>query len=429
MASLIFDKRMVYSKIMVAGYDMTKELGPYISSIKIKHTTMPKVTKSKSGSMPASPSTCVITISSKSYIEDIFIENMPIEVYLGYDFIYQPLAFNGRVVQLPDGSAREMLNYTVKCAADEIKLGYTEKSRVFRAQKADIIRQICAENGWQSDIRISDNNVIDPIYQPIATGNADLEILYRYAHEWSCVCWFEYIDPMTLKSKSKKVYFVDANIAHQVADDMSTPSQAEIMTQNVISKTIALGYRSSMTYCNVKQVDWKHKTGRAMENTDGGVNKWTEACEQASREGKVLYNGQTWELQPQYLKEAQTNPTAFFHYAGIVAREMTFRGEEALKTYFTRVPDNGLFPTRDPNYNGAGMEVVVHLNYGVPEWRPPRSAVLYHGSLNPMADGAHLPAWLSRYKFKDYIGLAVNEMELNYQHGELESVLHCSLTF
>lgn len=421
MASIIFDKRMVYFKILVAGNDMTKVLGPYVSSIKIKHTIMPKVQKNHNTGIPPSPTSADISITSKSYIEDIFIENLPIEIYMGYDFVYQPLAFKGIVATLPEGSAKEMLTYTVKCISEEIKLGYKDKSRVFRNKKSEIIQQICSENSWQSDIRIADQNVIEPRYQHIAIAKTDLEILYQYAKDWSCVCWFNDLE--------KKVFFVDADIAHSIGDSFSLPAQTEVVYPNGNPNVIKLGYRSTMSHCNVKQVDWKHKTGRSTENIDGGLLKWSETSTDSDREGKVLYDGQVWQLKKQYLLDAQQNPLAFKSYFAIVASEITYRGEEALKTYFAPLPENGLFPNKEPNFCGTGMEVIVYLNYGVPEWRPPRSATLYHGSLNPMADGAHLPAWLSRYKFKNYIGLSVNEMELNFSNGEMESVLHCSLSF
>ena len=104
--------------------DATKYIGPYIKNVTIKHSISPPPKNSKKEYTPIE---AIITISSKNYIEDWFAPGRTVKIYMGYDRINPSLIFSGTIAKFPDGSAKEMLNYTVRIVGDIIVLGLSKK--------------------------------------------------------------------------------------------------------------------------------------------------------------------------------------------------------------------------------------------------------------------------------------------------------------
>src|SRR4030042_1693472 len=122
--------KMVFWKIKFNGLDIGGVIKSVINSISIKDTVL-SPTRKNSKKIHA-PSEATISISSKDYIEDFFVEGSEISIYLGYDRFSLPLVFRGEIKTLPEGDAREMLSYTVKAYGNGLYSANTEKNRIFQ---------------------------------------------------------------------------------------------------------------------------------------------------------------------------------------------------------------------------------------------------------------------------------------------------------
>ena len=411
MAIMKLNSKMIYWKMYATEFDIdiTSSMRSIVNSIKITKTVLPVRSKKKD----SSPSKAEISVTSKNYIEDVFVEGMKIKIYMGYDRISSPLVFSGTIIKIPDGSAKEMLNYKIEAHSNEIELGYTQKNRLFTLPfKQAIISEIALENGLSPIISIKDEGPIKAQFMPMQRQKTDLQMLEELAKKWNCVCWFA---PPNL------MYFVDSEDAYLVGDVVSN----SIMTYT-------LGYRTDKVPCNIESIEWKHKPAQGGSATNPGVAGFNEFGDKMGKnEYKIVALGKTWQLKPQYLKEAKENPLLFGKYASITAyASVSFGAVNTLKKYFEVVDyDENSRANVPPAGDNTGFELTINLNEGDPLLEPPRNALLYAGSINPKADTADLPNWIFRSgnEQKAPAKLKINEIELAYENGMLKNKLTCSM--
>jgi len=411
MAVMSLNSSMVYWKITITEFDLdiTYELREFLRSIKIKKTILPlKRTKGKQ-----TPSEAEISITSKDYIEDLFVEGLSLKIYIGYDKLTQPLVFSGKLVSLPNGSARDMLNYKVKAYSNEINLAMEQKNRVFNSNiKEAIISEIVAPNGLIPYISIEDIVPIKQHFMPTQIAKTDLEMLQDLAKKWNCVCWF---------APPNFFYFVDSENAHLYGDRLSN----DLRTYN-------LGYRTDKVPCNVETIEWRHSPPTAGSSTNPGVTGFNElGATSGKNEYRIQALGSTWRLKPEYLVQVKKNPKIFGKYSLAVSSDIIqFNSYNSLRKYF-RLVDYNENSSSDvpPSHDDSGWDITVTLNEGDPYLEPPRNANLYAGSINPRADSSQLPKWLFRYADQSVspAKLKINTVELNYENGKLDTKLKCSI--
>jgi hypothetical protein len=408
MAVLKLSTKMAFWKMKVDGKDMTSLFRDFVESITIKKSTLPPPKNSKK---EHSPNEATISIISKNYLEDLFVEGTEIKIYMGYDRLLteKSLVFHGTVPVLPDGEASEMLKYNVKAMSkDIVDLAKEEKSRAFLGlTKAEIINTILYPYNYDVTVDIDDTTKPMTSYPPLQIKKTDLELLELFAKSWGCRMWFEY---------PNKVYFVD-------------PEKVSIY-----KPLYYLGYRTDKMQTDihyVENVSWKHEPdNKGTAGTAGGFSAFTQDGEIETLENYKIYSeGKTWRIKPEVLARIKASPDKLAAVGDVLAdiaeKTFTWNAYVARDKYYEIVnPDDNT--KRFLSDDNSGMEVKVKLNEGDPDLAPPKRALLYHGSINPKADTSHLPNFLSRYGMGQ-IWLNVNETVLSYKQGKLDSELSCTI--
>lgn len=417
MAIMQLSRRMVYWSVVIenafVAWDITDRIGPYVSTIKIKDGI--SVTKKK-GKKESAPSELEIGITSKNYVEDLFTEGAKITVYMGYDRLFKPLVFKGTIKMLPDGSAREMLDYTVKAYSDDIIMSGKEKNYSFAGRKKSmIVTEIAARNGFlaaTSSVIIKKDTVQKAGFTKIQKGITDTQFLDQVAAEWDCTWWV----------RDGIFYFMDSSEVYEYGDLGTT-----------LGTWYTLGYRTDRAKCNVETVAWSHSPSPGGSEIESMLQAFNEFGKDASaNQYKLNYKGQTWQLKQQFREQAKSDPLAFGKYALYSAGQtVTLNAEQVLHEFFTVVqsdPSNSNLNIPSVG-DDSGMEITIHLNEGDPELKPPRTARLYSGVINPKVDNALLPAWMFRYGIQNetYAKLNIKETVLTYSDGMLKSELKCGI--
>lgn len=429
MATIALNSNMVHWRIYYGDVedDITKLLCPYVSSISVRKTCLPLPKNTKE---PQSPTNMKIGITSPDYVEDIFVPGAKLKLTMGYSPLQQTLVFDGIIDTLPEGSARDMLNYTVKALGTGNDLSLKEKNCVFSSKnlivKRHIIGFIATQNGYISNIDIEDNAPMNGQFIPIQKKETDLQFLMRCAKEWNCVCWFSY--PRTIN-------FVDAKKAY--TNNLSPDRM----------KDYVLGYRTDKVPCNVETVKWKHKTPVVNGPGNPGVYGFNEYGRKIGKnEFKIAnYAGRTWRLKEKWrklfarVKNGSAHSDVSIEEVAKIAQISTrinsefglssYKNYLLFKEYFEVVAydDSSRLNEYPPTGKGSGFEITVHLNEGDPSLEPPRNAVLFAGSLNPRADSSELPQWLFSNGLGRYANLKINETLLTLQSGLLRSELICTM--
>lgn len=414
MAIMSTKSNMVFWEIKIGAVNMTDVLAKFVSSIKITDKIFPTNsvgTAHKDDPENNTPSNARISITSNDYIEGFFIEGMPIDISIGYNrFPLEPV-FRGKVARLPDGIAKEMLDYEVTAISNEMTVAYEQKNRIFQpTTKAAIIAQIASDHGLIPLINIRDTRIINIQNQPMQNGVTDLELLLRFADQWSCLCWF--VAPNYL-------YFQDSDSGHTVGGFSS------------------IGYRtdSPLSESNIESISWKHRPTRAGTASNSGVIALNEDGRvPTDADGRIIALGYTWELAPQYADEAKNSPSKFFKYSCLVGQATLIgeaEGERALKKYYVRGP-GGDRTSRDaiPPHADSGFEFDITLNEGDPSLKPPRKIRLYAGTTNTRVSTSKLPNWIFRHSpnKKSPAFLNLNQSELHYSDGRLKQRLSCTMS-
>jgi len=190
-----------------------------------------------------------------------------------------------------------------------------------------------------------------------------------------------------------------------------------------------LGYRTDRTACNVESVSWKHMNQAAGAAGYQGNTRYTEdGANPDFKNLKISALGQTWVMKPKYAKQADPAKLKAYVFEAMKGT-LAMQGYQVLRHFYTQLPYSKMKPS-DLDHVSSGFEITILLNEGDPYLRPPRSAKLYAGSLNPRADSSYLPQWIYRHSsgYAEPADLKINQTELFYDHGILKSKLTCSIS-
>jgi hypothetical protein len=424
--------RVVYWKIEIDGFDITSVIGPYVSDIKVRSSILPlpkiKTAQAKprlafqnfKSTSERAPSEADISVTSHDYIEVIFTEGRKIKIYMGYDPIRPPLVFSGIIVHLPDGSARDMLNYTVKALSTEIMLALEQKNRAFTSlTKTGIIQEIAIAHSLIAIVDIEGDNIIQGKYQMLQRAKTDLEFLTNCAEAWKCKMWFAHPDIL---------YFIS-----DTGDKVHTYQQ---------KSTVYLGYRTDIMDCNVESVSWKHEPPRAALELNSGIGGFNEqGTVKGIDEFKIhaldieTNRWATFKLKSNVanlIKDKKLGMEASGSLFKILAQGMfSSDNYQTFRKYWKIVDyDDKNSPDSPPSSSDSGWGITVNMNEADPTLFPPFRAVLYSGSMDPHADTSHLPIWLTSWG-GEKIGatlLNINEVYLNYTKGVLTNEFRCSVS-
>ncbi len=365
----IIDKRIVYWKVELYGNDTwTEIMQDSVASITITY----EVNK---------PPMATIEIISVNYIEDVFYVGTPIDIYMGFDPITMPHMLHGKIINLPKGSAKDVLAYTVEVQGGVPSLYTEEKNRIYgRFLKQNIISLIAIENGMLADVYISDINPFTKSSIPIQRQKTDYAFLVECAQRWECSFWFSYDELTGLTT----LHFYDKNVASQQGDILKKFNLGDTGTSYL------LGYKSFNTINNVQQVKWGFDKKR---NGSPGSSSFSETGSTEKPDDWVIsFRGQRWELKKKWIDKAKINPKWWYAYAQDFKNKFFNDPETTVRTYFRLCPTES--KNHQDTYNNEPIDLTVDLNIGDPYLRPPRSAFLISGTPDPKAVSAHLPQFI-----------------------------------
>ncbi len=377
MASFISNSKMIFWKVSVAGVDWTKMMQESIASI----TVIYELNK---------PSRAEIEIISVSFFEDLLTLHQKVDIEMGFSPFNLVKMISGIIMKQPSGNATDKLAYKVEVTGTESLGGEVSRNVIFQIPlKATIVAQVIATAGWVASIGIYDTEHIKKKYMPMQNNQTDLQFLMECAERWKCSMWFEYLPNGQIKCN-----FYDRDWAYHYGDIIKNKSPLDV----VPGMPYILGYRTNAALNNVARVDWE------FENTPGGgaknknrnkagvqiTDEW--GMTELQRAWTITYGGDRWQLKPHLLKKAQANPKLWGEYAAVAAQAGISGIDTTVRTYYE--PVTGGSSTHQDFYKEGPLKMSVELNVGDPYVRPPRSALLFHGSPDPRAVSAHLPNFL-----------------------------------
>jgi len=402
MATTSPDKRMIHWELDIAGGDATYMLREYINSFSWEY----KIN---------GVSRLDISVTSVSYVEDFFVPNLPVELRMGYYPTSLITVFRGKVTKEPTGSASDKMSYSLVCAGNESSsMGNRSQNRTYQGlNKAAIISQVASRNGYQSNVFISDSNILAAGNSPIQRSQTDLEFLRDCASRWDCIMWFDQNDVL---------YFHDAGLAHDEGDLNRTINDEDLLPD------YDLGYRTDQTKNNIELIEWRFKNTRG-GGSGGGVRGADENGNNEEEEDyTVEYNGMIYRLKPAHLARVRENPLYWTQLSTMWSATEVANLDTNIREYFVavRVASSTNADMSGPgSHNGTQIEVKAKLNSGDLYLRPPRHAKLYSGTENPRADTADLPLFLYRYDQPQRYN--IDEVENEYKNGNITTQLKMSL--
>lgn len=420
MATLNFRSNMIswkiYTVINGTKTDRTSQLNGVVSSFKVTHGISSPKTRNKKES---APSTFEMQISSDNYVEDIFTEGVELEVMVGKNSASLTTVFKGKIKLLPDGSSRELLDYTVKAYGFEIKLSDETRNYNFRGKStSDIVLFIAERNKFEiGKIDITPESKMGAGFQKLQKNMTDTELLDKLSAEWGCSWWV----------KDNVFYFMNFSKIFTEGDKINDPLESGL--------PYPLYYRSNLKTNNVETVKWSFRPPPGGSETQSAFEAFNEFGKDPSvSEYKVKYKGQYYKLDRPYEDQAKNDKKAFGkHLIEAAQRTALLDSERLLKKFFVIVPDSQVKNKRNIPEIGdnAGVEITIHLNEGDETLFPPRSAILNSGTLGRVKGGGptDLPAWMFRFgdEKQTVAKLNIKETVLTYEEGMLRSELKCSM--
>jgi hypothetical protein len=406
----------IYTIIQGTKTDRTDLLNPVLSSFKVTHGISSQKTQGKKAS---APSELEMTITSNNYIENLFTEGVELEVWVGEDSLKLTKVFKGKIKQLPDGSARELLDYTVKAYGDEIKLSEEKKNTNFKAKKkSEIIIQIAERNKIVADattVVIKDDNKPGAGFQKLQKDLTDTELLDKLTKEWGCSWWV----------RDNTLYFMDFSEIFVAGDKLDKTAKG---------LPYPLYYRSNLRSNNVETVKWTFSPPPGGSEDETIFNALTEfGADPNLSEYKVRYKGAYYKLREPYAAQIRSGQkTAFGAYAlEAISQTAILNAEQVLHKFFVIEPDSKQKNRENiPDIgDNAGVEISIHLNVGDPGIFPPRSAELYSGTLGNNTGDTDLPNWMFRHGAENQTvaKLNIKETVLTFEQGMLKTELKCSM--
>lgn len=413
MALLSFNSDMVYWKIKVESFDVTELHKKYIRSIRVvdkayvNEQDRGKRKESKENGDHAS--TAEISFTANNYYlayDTHFVMGRTIQIWMGYDPLTMPLVFSGRIKHVPEGSAKDLIEFTVTAISDEVCMADKQRNETHYGPKAMIIRKIALRNGWLNPVvkigkgfaGVEPRTIVkEPLYQ---VGMSDLEFLMRKAEEWNCVMWFSRggsfsgIKPVGLTSAMKgDFYFIQdsgfAKYRQQLPGGSIDPTRYDIKTGRSL-----LGFRSGN--CCLESISWKfHPT--APEENIVTIDETGKYVRDDLPSVIDYYSGTVWRLKKDVYEDWMKNPGEAAKVSALMATKGITEGKDwQLKTYFEQVSSaDDRKNYSPPKLDNSGIQITLTMNKGDVYLKPPRLATIStpNGTLDPNINGI-IPQWI-----------------------------------
>ena len=401
MAVMDLLKQMVFWDISVEGSNTwIKIMQDCVASMTITYEV---------GALPKA----VIHLISVSYIEDVFTVGRKVKIGIGFDPIWLVHMIEGTVMKEPNGDATDKMSYSVEIAGLPPKMINTAQNRIMPVpDKMTIISQIAAENGMIPDVLIEDISLFDKYSLPMQMNKTPYEFLIECANRWECVFWFSQNEITGVHT----LHFYDAKNAYAYG--------------NLIKKThvndmfphYQLGYRTDFVPNNVAKVSWKFKPRRG--GSPGAISFSEFGKKENADDWVISFRGQRWELRPEFIKQATKRPDYWKEYLKVTILNGVGNVEATVRKYFRQVPSGS--KNQQDSYQNEILDLNIDLNVGDPYLRPPRTALLYSGSLNPKAVSAYLPLFLYEGDNQMSALFRMKKVETSLSAGKLNTSIELS---
>ncbi|MDA3900070.1 MAG: hypothetical protein PF637_06075 [Spirochaetes bacterium] len=396
--------KMAYWKLFIAGEEVTRLIGKYITGIDITYELK-------------RPTDCRVGIKSRSFFEDLCSEGLGVDVFFGDSPVALVKMFSGKISKRPEGSAQETIDYNIMAVENTAKMAMKQKRRVFASPtKAGIIQQIVAENGYVGQITISDSMPIDAKEMPVQNNQTDLAFLYECADKWDCLMW----------TVGEKLYFVDSSKAFLYGNTDRIRSVQDYRNEYL------LGYRTDAWNNNVQSVTYKHKIskggGAGSPGASGGSER--KAVTNKPEDFEITYMGGVYKLKPSVVNAIKNNSEEARKIYAIISKAGAKNFEEhTLREYYypvtaeSRTNKGGKMGSHSSGYAKHGNTLNIKLNTWDVRLRPPREALFKSGSNDPKADSADLPAYLFKTNPQKYSITKVKTGLGSTPYTEIEAVM------
>ena len=415
--------------------DVTKQFGPFINSIRIRHGVSEgaRLNKRNVHSSPyelavsshtknkkdTSPSELDLQFSSNSYLEDYFFPETMIRIFFKNSSGKWVKAFEGEVRKYPYGGAKDLVVYNVRAYGKEIVFSNIERNRTFKAAnltQKTLLLEIIAPNGFELEYK-SKQDLPVKRSSVIQNGITDMQLLDDLAKRWKCHWYFD---------NDKTIIWCDGPDTYTIGDSKTGTKDA--------SGPYVLNYRTELGPCNVDSVDWIQSSSPGGSEIEAAAFSYNENGDEANAY-KIVAEGKTWRLKKIYLDMIKDHGLSFGAFAATAA-ELTARGYgyEALHRFYEPASDEDPMSIQSEIPSGgdhSGLELTVMLNEGDVDLYAPRTAVLTCGdSMGDIRLNTNLPTWLFQYsKNKGKANTAelnIKETVLTFENGMLRSELKCT---
>ena len=264
------------------------------------------------------------------------------------------------------------------------------KNKVFDTRifyKEMVIQYICTLHGLIPDISIKDKNKLPFGQTIIQTNQPDYIFLKECAAKWNCSF---FIDPVpNLFTGKRTLHFFDNDVIYKKGNNN------KIANMDDLSSDYILGYRTDATMNNISNIRWGFSKPKGGDEDGASYTSMDETGKkEIKRPFTLTYEDERWQLKKDsYMKYALADPSLWKTYRDAVIEGGIVYSEVTLRKYFEKV--GGVSSTNQQRHAlGESVHLTVDLNIGDPWLRPPRTALLYHGSGDPKAVSAFLPYFI-----------------------------------
>lgn len=445
MAILKLNSRMVKWKLEIAPpkstkfFDFTRLIGPYVSSIKIRHGISEgghnrKSLRQSSSDIAAhtrsqkesAPSELDMQLIQDKYIENIFLKGTTIKITFWNNLDKPVLCFNGIIRAYPFGNAKDMVSFNVKAYGHEILFSNQHRKRQFLkpATFSSVFKEIALWQGYTLNFLAKDM-ILKPVQVPYQNCT-DMQMLDKLARDWGLLYYFD--DLATVPT------LVVADIENACKNGAISSAKSRIPGAPA---EYVIGYRTNIgkPYMHyAESIEWSQGISVGGSATESSSTMYKEDGSQLKKY-QIVVDGRTYTMKEQFQKLAKTHSEMFLQFSAYAAElTMSGSGYEAVR-YFYDCDGDGPPNKSDalsPNASDtSAIDLTIILNEGDPDLRAPRTGVIYAGGDSTNKLNTDLPNWLYSTSTKVYgqkvIAINIKETNLTYEQGMLKTEIKATL--
>jgi hypothetical protein len=445
MAKLKVNSNMTKWKLEVAPpkstkfFDFTKIIGPYVSSIKIRHgisegnapkqrtrSTSQNIAERTKNKEETAPSELDMRITQDKYIENIFVRGSKIKITFWNSMDKPVLCFDGEMRAHPFGNAQDMINFNVKAYGKEILFSDQQRKRQFLmpATCRSIFTEIASLQGYTLNFLAKDM-ILKPVQVPFQDCT-DMQMLDKLVKDWGMVYYFD--DTAIVPT------LVVADIENACKNGAISSAKTRIPGSPA---EYTIGYRTNIgkPYMHYSEsIEWAQGPSVGGSMTEPSATMYKEDGMQ-DKKYKILVDGVTYTLKGQFQKLAKTDPLMFLQFSAYAAElTMSGSGYEAVRYFYETDgdgPPNKIDAIVPNNSDSSSIALTIILNEGDPDLRAPRTGIIYAGGDSTNKLNTNLPSWLYSTSTKVYgpnaIAINIKETNLTYEQGMLKTEIKATL--